>query len=133
MDDLNDLQPDEQAIIDPPSPFRSMFSGMTSDMRFVGIFQIIYGALNCLSIIGAAIGIPMIFIGLRMREAADEFDMFKTSNDSKALRRGFELQAKFFKIQKILIIVGLVIMALSIILFIFVIGTGFFSMMNSMG
>ena len=33
--------------------FGMMFNKMTSDMKFVGIFTIIYGALTCLSIIGA--------------------------------------------------------------------------------
>jgi hypothetical protein len=127
MEDLNDLNTGSAPGYQPPSQFRFMFTKMTSDMRFVGIFTIIYGALTCLSIIGALLGVPMIFIGLRMREAADKFDQFRDTNDSKALRAGFELQGKFFNIQKILIIIGLVLIALYIIFFVVFFGMIFSS------
>ena len=39
---------------------------MTGDMQFVGIFYIIIGALQCLSIIGAIVGIPLIICGLQI-------------------------------------------------------------------
>jgi hypothetical protein len=133
MEDFNDLNNEPSSGIQPPSPFRSMFGKMTSDMRFVGLFTIIYGALNCLSIIGAVIGIPMIFIGIRMREAADHFDMFKDSNDAKALRRGFESQSKFLNIQKILIIIGIVLFVLSIIFMIVGFGAMFSAMSSYQG
>ena len=120
MDDFNDLQMDDTPSPQPKPPpisgtFHVIFSQMTSDMKFVGMFTIIYGAINCLSIIGAVIGIPMIFIGLRMRDAADYFEAFKSTNDKNALRRGFEAQAKYFKISKIMIIISLVLAVLYII------------------
>lgn len=120
MDDFNDLQMDNTPSPQPkPHPingtFHVIFSQMTSDMKFVGMFTIIYGAINCLSIIGAVIGIPMIFIGLRMRDAADYFEAFKNTNDKNALRSGFEAQAKYFKISKIMIIISLVLIVLYII------------------
>ena len=134
MEDFNEINPTESTPnIQPPSHFRSMFSKMTSDMRFVGLFTIIYGAINCLSIIGAIIGVPMIFIGIRMREAAEHFDVFRDSNDAKALRRGFESQAKFLNIQKILIIVGIVLIVLSIILMIVSFGAIFSAMSSYQG
>ena len=133
MEDFNDLNNEPSSGIQPPSPFRSMFGKMTSDMRFVGLFTIIYGALNCLSIIGAVIGIPMIFIGIRMREAADHFDMFKDSNDAKALRRGFESQGRFLNIQKILIIIGIVLFVISILIMIVSFGAMFSAMSSYQG
>lgn len=116
MEHLDDLNLDSNTTIKPPSPFQFAFESMTKDMRFVGMFTIIYGAIICLTIIGALIGVPMIFIGMRMREAADQFLIFKTTNNSATLRLGFELQGKYFRIIKILIIIQLVLMVLGIIL-----------------
>ena len=84
-------------------------------MKFVGMFTIVYGVLTSLSIIGAIIGVPLVFAGLRIREAADEFNAFRLTNDNNSLKRGFELQGKYFYIQKIIIIVGLILTALYII------------------
>ncbi|MCX6175271.1 MAG: DUF5362 domain-containing protein [Ignavibacteriales bacterium] len=115
MEHLDELNPDSNTTIKPPSPFQYAFESMTKDMRFVGMFTIIYGTINCLTIIGAIIGVPMIFIGIRIREAADQFLIFKTTNNAAALRLGFESQGKYFRIVKILIIIQLVLIVLSII------------------
>jgi len=85
------------------SPMMQMtVSKMSGDMRFVGIFYIIMGALYCLSIIGALVGIPLIICGLRLREAADSFTSYLGSNDSGILERAFERQGSFFFIQKVI-------------------------------
>lgn len=116
MDQLDDLTLEDVKSFKPPSPFQYAFESMIKDMRFAGMFTIIYGAINCLTIIGALIGVPMIFIGMRIREAADQFSIFKTTNNSAALRLGFELQGKYFRIIKILIIIQVVLIVLSIII-----------------
>jgi len=90
-------------------------SQMIGDMKFVGIFTIVYGAISCLSIIGAVIGIPLIIAGMRLRESADFYTSFQTQKDKNALNLAFEKQGSYFNIQKILIIIGLVIFALYII------------------
>ena len=125
MDDFNDIQiesgdlsTEQPQSQKPLGTFGFLFSKMASDMNFVGMFTIIYGAISCLSIIGAIIGIPLIFAGIRLREAVDEYKIFQTSNSSAALRRAFEKQQRYFYILKILIIVSLVMMVLYIILFI---------------
>lgn len=126
MEDLNNIPmglADETVSHKALGVFTIMFTRMTADMKFVGIFTIIYGGLTCLSIIGALIGVPLIIAGLRIREAADEFTVFQSSNDSKALRRALEKQAKYFNILKILIIVALVLTVIYIIVMISMIGT----------
>ena len=126
MEDFDDIPmglADETTTPKILGAFSMMFSRMTSDMKFVGIFTIIYGGLTCLSIIGAVIGIPLIFAGMRIREAADEFTIFQSSNDSKALRRALEKQGRYFNILKILIIVALVLTVIYIIVIISMIGT----------
>ena len=117
MEDFNDLNIEEESIPQPKplGMFGMLFTKMTSDMKFVGMFTIVYGVLTSLSIIGAIIGVPLIFAGLRIREAADEFNAFRLTNDNSSLKRGFELQGKYFYIQKIIIIVGLVLTALYIV------------------
>ncbi|MBU0474944.1 MAG: DUF5362 domain-containing protein [Bacteroidetes bacterium] len=120
MEDFNDLKPTEfqnESKLFGDLGFR--FNRMTSDMKFMGMFQIIYGVLVSLSIIGAIFGIPMLISGLRLREAADEFSTFRASNNVDSLRRGFELQGKFFNIQKIIILVGIALFLLYIVGIIF--------------
>lgn len=136
MEDFNDIHIEssgesfEQPKSKPTGVFGFLFNKMTSDMKFVGLFTIIYGALTCLSIIGALIGVPLIFAGLRIREAADEYKFFQASNDLQALRRAFEKQGKYFNIIKILIIVGLVLTVLYIV-FILIFGIFAFSSMTN--
>src|SRR5947209_20406466 len=89
--------------------------GLAKDMKFVGLFTIIGGALNCLSIIGAIIGIPAIIAGLRLREAGEGY-MAMAQGDPSGLQRSFAGQATFFKIQKVFIIIGLVLAALAILI-----------------
>ena len=129
MEDFNNLNLDE--IPEQPKPLGVsgvMFTKMTSDMKFLGMFYIIYGVFVSLSIVGAIIGIPLLISGLRLRSAADELNTFRSTNDSNYLRHGFELQGRFFNIQKIIIIVGIVIAVLyfiGIILFLGSAITGF--------
>ena len=128
MEDFNEIKIDE--VPDQPKPlgmFGMMFSSLTSDMKFIGMFYIIYGVITSLSIIGAVIGIPLLISGLRLREAADELNSFRGTNDANSLRRGFELQGKFFRIQKIIIIVGIVIGVLYVIGILFFLGSVFSS------
>lgn len=129
MEDFNELNMENlDEAPSQPKPrgvFGMLFSNMTSDMKFIGIYYIISGVLASLSIIGAIVGIPLLISGLRLREAADELNTFRSTNDSSSLRRGFELQGKFFRIQKIIIIVTIVIVALYIIGIIFFLGSVF--------
>ena len=88
---------------------------MTNDMRFVGLFTVIYGALSCLSIIGAIVGIPLIIAGLRLRESADAFVAYLSAKEENTLIKGFDLQGKYFFINKVIIIITLILVAISII------------------
>ncbi len=128
MDDFN--QTSENLQIPKPSPeFRMMVSKMTSNMSFVGLFTIIYGAITCLTIVGAIVGIPMIIAGLRLRESSDSFSSFKNSYNFESLRMALEQQNKFFFIYKVMIIIGLVLFTLYLIFFF----TFFASMFSSFG
>jgi beta-lactamase regulating signal transducer with metallopeptidase domain len=106
--------------------FGDTVSKMNSDMNFVGLFSIIYGALTCLSIVGALIGIPLIIMGLRLRKAAASFEQFDAHGSRDALRRAFEKQRSFFFINKVLIIIGIVFFVLYIAFIVFI-GVGIFT------
>ncbi len=102
---------------------RATVTKLNSDMRFVGMFYIIIGALYSLTIIGAIMGIPLIISGLRLRESSDSFSSFVFSGDNNMLERALERQSRFFFIQKIFIIITLVVMVLYIIAIIVLIVT----------
>ena len=95
-----------------------VISKMSGDMNFVGIFYIIMGAIECLTIIGAIVGIPIIICGLRLRESADSFTAYLTSGDAFMIERALERESRFFFIQKVLMIIGLVFFVLYIVFFI---------------
>ncbi len=103
-------EPDAGPASSQLSGISLMFSQMITDMKFVGMFIIIYGALTSLSIIGALIGVPLIFVGVRMRESADFFQTYQMTKDKTALISAFDAQAKYFRIAKILIIISLILM-----------------------
>jgi len=110
------------------NPMETLIHTLTGNMKFVGIFSIIYGALTCLGCITAVIGIPMIFAGMRLRESADFFRAYAAANmnNPDLLSQALEKQNRYFNIQKILIIVGLVLTVLYIIFIIIALAAGLF-------
>jgi len=130
FEELNIDLPENKQTFKPPTFFQLKFDQMVKDMRFVGMFSIIYGAITCLTIIGALFGIPTIIIGLRIREAADQFELFRLTNDAAAMRSGFELQGKYFRIIKILSIISLVLLAIYIVFIIIFISSGLGALWN---
>lgn len=103
----------EAANISPG--FHITVSKMAGDMNFVGIFYIIIGAIECLTIIGAIIGIPLVICGLRLRESSDSFKGYLASGESFMLERALERESRFFFIQKVLLIIGIALFILYII------------------
>ncbi len=93
---------------------------MSRDMNFISIIGIIYGAIQSISIIGAVVGLPIIFACLRLKEAAEAFRHFSSTEDKNALSFAFEKQARSFEILRILIIVSLIFYGLLIIALLFI-------------
>jgi hypothetical protein len=104
----------------------AVITQMIKNMKFLGGAHVVMGALNCLSIIGAIIGIPMLISGLRLREAADNFDGW-LDHEEGALLRALEKQGRFFSIQAIILIVGLVFAVLMMV----ALGVGLFALIAS--
>lgn len=103
----------------PTTMMQQMIIKMCGDMKFMGIFTIIVGAINSLSLIGAIIGIPLIFAGMRLNEASENFKSYAFSQDENILSQGFEKLGKYFYIYKIITIVGIILALLYIIGIIF--------------
>ena len=112
---MNGIQHQDSPVITDKN-YTEIIAKMVKDMRFVGVFSIIYGVLNCLTIIGAVIGVPLIFVGLRLRDAATEYERYLMTNDFDAIFSGFERQQRAFFIQKSLIIISIIFIILYVII-----------------
>lgn len=109
------IQPQQPFQPQPPiqpavNPF-SNFKGLSGWSGFFAVIMIISGALQCLWIIGAVFGVPLIIAGLKLQSAVKASREFNGTNGWK-LNETFENLNSFFKIQGILIIIGLALMVL---------------------
>lgn len=95
--------------------FQSLIQRMAGHMKFIGWFGIIGGGLYSLTIIGAIIGIPYLFAGLRLKEAAEFFESYAQSDDRGLLLAALEKQERSFFIVKVILIVSLVLAAIYIV------------------
>ncbi len=96
----------------------SMIDSLSGWMKFMGIYTIIAGAISCIGIITAAIGVPMIFAGIALNKGSDSIKTYKHYNNPHHLNEVFTSLNKYFKIQGIIAIVGIVF---SIVYIIFII------------
>lgn len=115
---MENLIQSDNSIIDSR---KENYSKLAKDMKFVALFIIIYGAISTLSIVGALVGVPIIFAGLKLRDASIAINNFLLTNLQTDLDSAVEKQARAFWILKILIIVSIavyVFLILATILFI---------------
>ena len=98
--------------------FKALIDRMSKDMSFLGIMSIIGGALVSLSIVGAALGIPVIFAGIRLRESADAFKNYSYNNDPMFSHQAIEKQSRYFFIYKVITIIYLVLVGIYLLLMI---------------
>lgn len=118
--------------------FPDLITKMAKDMTFLSIIIVIYGAFSCLSIIGAAFGIPYIFAGFRLKESARNFKNYALSQSSFDLQAALERQQRFFYLFKVLTIVGIVLAIIIMIVYFYIIinfisnGQNIFKSLNDM-
>lgn len=110
----------------PESVITSLIPKMARDMRFVAWFNILYGGLVSLTIIGALLGVPMLIGGLRLKGSADAFDGYRRTNDLEGIAHALEQQSRYFFIQKVFVIVAIVFFILYAIIFAVAISYGLF-------
>lgn len=95
---------------------RAMMSKLVADSKFVGIFMMATGALVCLTIVAMPIGIPIIFAGMRAKEAGTQMGRFIFSSDVNDKLMAYENYQKHFYIQKVLMIISISLLILALIL-----------------
>jgi len=87
----------------------SIIDTLSGWMKFMGIYTIVIGAITCIGIITAALGVPMIFAGIALTKSSKSIKTYKQYNSPFILNELFTSMNKYFKIQGILVIVGIVI------------------------
>ncbi len=96
--------------------------------KFIGIVNIIVGALTALSLVGIIIAWLPIWMGVILFQAGSRADEAHTSKRYDQLVPMIEKLRMYFLIQGILIIVGIALTILSFIIF----GASMFSLFNQM-
>jgi hypothetical protein len=98
------------------SPFtKNIVHKMSGDMKFLGVFTILMGAISCLTVVGVVIGIPYIIAGMRLKESGEMFLGYLEYSTQDFMERAIEKQSQYFRIQKIIAIITIVLMVLYII------------------
>jgi hypothetical protein len=118
---------DQEVIADSSQIQTSMSENvpkMAKYMKFIGILEIIGGAIYCLTIIGALIGVPVIYMGIRMREAAEGFKKYLSSDSKQDLNYAIDRQTRFFFIQFVLAIIALAFLGIYLIVIIGLLASG---------
>lgn len=89
--------------------FNSVIDSLSGWMKFIGIYTIVLGAITCIGIITAAIGVPLIFAGIALTNGSKSIKAYKNYNSPYILKDIFTAFNKYFKIQGILIIIGIIL------------------------
>ncbi len=132
----NDTSDDESAPRTQQSPGptdyefdsnqNSIFSGLASAMRFVGTTSIVLGLVFFLGVLGGDVfkiisalvqGALSLVVGLWLRKAASSIDHIVTTegNDVSNLMAAMVELRKVYRLQRVLIIVALAIMAVAFV------------------
>jgi hypothetical protein len=98
----------------------SIIDSLSGWMKFIGIYTIVTGALTCIGIITAALGIPLIFAGIALTRGSKSIKSYKQHNSPYILNEVFTSFNKYFKIQGIMAIIGIAIFVIYIVILLFV-------------
>lgn len=98
-------------------------------MKFLGIFTIVIGAITCIGIISAAIGVPMIFAGISLTNASKTVKEYADFKNPNVLYNLFSYLKKYFKIQGILAIVSIALAFVYIVIVLVILALGAYSYM----
>ncbi len=78
-------------------------------MKFLGIISIIYGALWCMSIIGAVVGWIPLWLGIVLLQASSKAEKLERDGDESTLAEYMQLVSKCFRIAGITELVLLIL------------------------
>ena len=83
--------------------------------QILGVIMVIFGGLYSLSIIGAILGVPFIFIGLKMLRSGEAYKKSMFTLEGGDIKEGLIL---FSDAMKIYLIIFLIIIAINILIMI---------------
>lgn len=98
----------------------SIIDSLSGWMKFIGIYTIVMGALTCIGIITAAIGVPLILAGIALTNGSKSIKTYKEYTNPYILNEVFTSMNKYFKIQGILAIVCIVLSIIYFAIFLFI-------------
>lgn len=99
-------------------------------LRIIGVLAILGGAFYTITIIGALVGVPMIFAGVYLMQAAGHFENGLQGNPAR-LYEGVDRLSLAIQIAGIIALIGLVFTILYFIFIFAVVGLGVFSAASS--
>lgn len=99
-------------------------------MRIIGVFAILGGALYTITIIGAIFGVPMIFAGLYLMQAASHLEQGIGGNPASLYESANKLSLAI-QIAGIFVLISLVMTILYFLFIFVVVGIGAFSAASS--
>jgi len=96
-------------------------------MKLLGTLGIIYGVLTALTIVGLIIAWLPIWLGIVLRKAAVEAqDAYKSGDEAAAIAATSSLQT-IFKVQGVIVLIGLAMWGVMIVFFFLALVVGFAS------
>lgn len=114
MSEQTEFEPSVPNIFELPTT-HELIRHMAFEMKFLGIYYIITGALTSLTILGAIIGIPILISGLRLVDSAKKFLSFRYTLSSEDLLQALVFQRTYFRINFWIVVVGIILFVMYII------------------
>ncbi len=124
---MSDMNSDSQAQghfdMGGPSGNHGMgmgFARTLGDMKFVGVTAMVYGVINCLSLAGAIMGIPIIIAANRFLEAVKILEEYRRTGRQEDLATGFHELGRSFRLLKIVVLITIAMTILTfVVMFLF--------------
>lgn len=107
-------KPQEAVIL---SQIQQVSNGMTGWLKFLGIVNIVSGALSVLSIWGILIAWLPIWLGILLLQAANRITNARFTNNQGELVQMMDKLRLYFVIQGVLIIVSVILGIIALIIF----------------
>ena len=85
--------------------------------QILGVIMVIFGGLYCITIIGAILGVPFIFIGLKMLRSGEAYKKSMFTLEGGDIKEGLILFSDAMKIYVIMFIVIISVEILFMVLF----------------
>lgn len=93
---------------------------MVPDMKTASLFMIITGFFSCLTLAGLIAGIPLIIAGVKLKNAASEFEVFNNGENIHRLHGGVTALKQYLGMMKWYFILTVIAVLIFSVLSVFV-------------